>query len=120
MDIQGNDHADTFAKKGAGLHTANWAASAVQDLQVEVVRQAKVILAIGNVLAQWPSARQLWKQGQWTEGEDLGDSSSNHPGRVPRALWGEADAEPTVSQDPWEDEEQACAGIWGVIGLRME
>lgn len=119
VDILGNDSADTFAKKGASLHSAGWAATAVQDLQREVVRQGRVVIAIGNVLAQWPSARELWKRQPQDDTASAEVQDSEHLDLVPRAIVGPDDLWGAESggQDQWEDEESACHDLWGDEGL---
>ena len=111
------------SQMGASLHTVAWAPSDVQDLQGEGAKQGRAIGARGNTLAKWPSARQLWKLDTQLAIGGTVEHSSDHLGRVPRALPGadEPDgAEPgELGQEPWEDEELACADIGSGEGRRM-
>ena len=59
----GNDYADKYAKLGAQLHSAHWSAGAKTWQAKTDETNSQVIAAIGKMLAVWPPARQLWRDG---------------------------------------------------------
>ena len=115
LDIQGNDKADFFAKKGAQLHSSKWSACAIDDYKREVSTQVQAIRAVGNMLATYPSAKLLWPPAETPSSLDVaGNDECWQPLQPELSLDSEH-----AQQPDWEGEELAALELFGDDALAM-